>query len=344
MTPATLFIVAISLGFCGLVAILCGLIGQPALDRPLCRSCRRDVRDAAWSSRPTCVCGAALTGLHAVRWSGRIRSRGAMLAGILLLLLAGGMVSIEWGLRARQLLWQDLFPASYLIGQVRRGEAVDANLRALGRRAEAEWLDVEDRRAALEAMLSQQSLITSFQGDVVQRVGQYQRLLCHPSMMGPEDADLRSRVLAACDALHGAWSGPPTRDVSKDLVDPWPFQGLAVGSAIVVVEELTLNERRLPYRIVIGGRGTESRVWIVEAEGRGDAEKLAEAEWRRSLPMEARRYRIRATEYRVPLTARWTLSTVLADTGVLPEGILHTKREHEWLDPPAPANDQAGAP
>ncbi len=103
-----------------------------------------------------------------------------------------------------------------------------------------------------------------------------------------------------------------------------------------------MNDRSLPFRVVVGGRGGETRTVVpVAGAGRDEASIAAVDEFLRSTPFGARRYRIRATEYHVPLAARTILASLLAESGVLPDGVLHTKRESVWTDP-APVEPKAG--
>lgn len=304
LVPATPILVAIALAFCGVVAALCGWIGQPSLGRPTCRRCGRDVRDLAWDAVPICSCGNALHRDRAVRWLGRQRSLPAVLAGIGLVVASVGLFWADRAMTERAIGWADLLPASSLVGQLQRGENMERATRSLVHRANVDWLGESARAEGLEAILAAKP------GSLKSPDEAIVRLLSHPSMLEPERDDLRRAALQQVNAGFGGWRQAP---VPEMLYPGMPFPSLAWSTSplprgvIMLIDSVSRNGEALSIRL-IHSAGFDA--------AQGDSEDPAPTEG----PL---RFRCRMTEFHVPreLTepaARWLLRH---DT--LPEGLLH---------------------
>ena len=195
MRPDAAFLIAIGLAFCGLVAIVSGLIGQASVRRPRCRRCRADARAQAWAAEPRCPCGADLTRRGAVRFKGRDRSPSAVIAGTLLCAIAALLTWWHLDRRERRLTWRELLPSSWEASNLRSGEEPNAALHSLLRRVAADQIDARDRVLAIDAILE----TPGGRGDLRSRA--LAKLASDPSMMAEPARSGAERALAGAATL-----------------------------------------------------------------------------------------------------------------------------------------------
>lgn len=336
MRPDPAFLLAIALAFCGVVAIVCGLLGQVSLRHPRCRRCRADVRDRAWDASPTCACGADLTRHGAVRFAGRERSVTAAVAGVILVLAGIGITQFQLSLRAEGRSWREILPAAWEIGNLRSGRDPNEALRSLIRRCESDRLDPEDRAQAIDAIIA----TTTARSDLISAA--LARVVAHPAMLTAPHAAATERALAFVSSRITRGSPTIRIDASSDAA---PGSRRAVGvvvsssapsgwSCVTVVESLRVGERVVPGRWVAWATGSFAPAPFDE-EVIG---LLTAATPNVPITLSLR-------EYRVPGNAAVALAELLARGEACPEGLVHQAIQSTTtttLEAPNPATPIGG--
>ncbi len=259
MRPDAAFLIAIGLAFCGLVAIVAGLIGQASVRLPRCRRCRADAREHAWEPSPRCGCGADLTHPRAIRFVGRDRSPSAVIAGAL---MCGAAVLLSWwhlDRRERRLTWRELLPDSWEAANLRNGEEPNAALHSLLRRVGADQIDARDRALAIDAIRE----TPGGRGDL--RARALAKLASGSTMMEEPGRSAAERAMESIAASLPAVRDP-ARGATPTAETPAPSSQRTLSATIIgSVDPRTGGRSHTPLEIDINAPSGWSRYLIVEA-------------------------------------------------------------------------------